>query len=301
MRRAALAAGAVALVGASLRREETASPEPGHLGPEPHANETQPATAADPRYKCDMCGHIYSPEEGIPAGSGFDDLPDTWTCPVCGSTKQMYFLVNTSQGERWVHSHSPGPTPASGTLELPAVTSFAEIASASGTRWHGRDDDDGDRDPSHEKWKYPTKFGPRTGKWLMRHLQKEKSDLRKHKDTDVFFKLHPDTAKLQMRFINGLQKMAKTYNTLVANVASDTKSVQRWQKTKEHADWYDRVDETALRGDFDRVENLAAEHPDVFQQEYGNKKLDWPPIGNVMRTDSQGNEYSEDNEDSEDN
>ena len=41
------------------------------------------------RYKCRVCGYIYSPlrgepHNGIPAGTAFEDLPDTYLCPVCG-------------------------------------------------------------------------------------------------------------------------------------------------------------------------------------------------------------------------
>jgi rubredoxin len=41
------------------------------------------------RYKCRLCGYIYSPlrgepHNGIPAGTAFDDLPDSYVCPVCG-------------------------------------------------------------------------------------------------------------------------------------------------------------------------------------------------------------------------
>ena len=41
------------------------------------------------RYKCKLCGYIYSPlrgepHNGIPAGTAFDDLPKTYVCPVCG-------------------------------------------------------------------------------------------------------------------------------------------------------------------------------------------------------------------------
>jgi rubredoxin len=41
------------------------------------------------RYKCRICGYIYSPlrgepHNGIPAGTPFEDLPDTYLCPVCG-------------------------------------------------------------------------------------------------------------------------------------------------------------------------------------------------------------------------
>jgi rubredoxin len=41
------------------------------------------------RYRCRLCGYIYSPlrgepHNGIPAGTPFDDLPETYVCPVCG-------------------------------------------------------------------------------------------------------------------------------------------------------------------------------------------------------------------------
>lgn len=41
------------------------------------------------RYRCKLCGYVYSPlrgepHNGIPAGTAFDDLPDDYVCPVCG-------------------------------------------------------------------------------------------------------------------------------------------------------------------------------------------------------------------------
>jgi flavin reductase (DIM6/NTAB) family NADH-FMN oxidoreductase RutF/rubredoxin len=44
------------------------------------------------RYKCLICGYIYDPSEGdppagIPPGTAFEDIPDNWTCPICGVTK----------------------------------------------------------------------------------------------------------------------------------------------------------------------------------------------------------------------
>jgi rubredoxin len=41
------------------------------------------------RYRCRLCGYIYSPfrgepHNGIPAGTPFEDLPDDYVCPVCG-------------------------------------------------------------------------------------------------------------------------------------------------------------------------------------------------------------------------
>lgn len=48
-----------------------------------------------PRYVCSICGYVYDPEKGdpegnIPAGTGFDDLPDDWTCPICGASKDKF-------------------------------------------------------------------------------------------------------------------------------------------------------------------------------------------------------------------
>jgi rubredoxin len=44
--------------------------------------------AALMRYRCRICGYIYSPlrgepHHGIPTGTPFKDLPDTYLCPVC--------------------------------------------------------------------------------------------------------------------------------------------------------------------------------------------------------------------------
>ena len=43
-------------------------------------------------YICSSCGFIYDPDEGdpdggIPPGTAFDEIPDTWFCPVCGARK----------------------------------------------------------------------------------------------------------------------------------------------------------------------------------------------------------------------
>ena len=44
------------------------------------------------KYRCLVCSHIYDPALGdpdsrIPAGTAFEDIPDTWICPECGATK----------------------------------------------------------------------------------------------------------------------------------------------------------------------------------------------------------------------
>jgi rubredoxin len=47
------------------------------------------------KYVCTMCGYVYDPAQGdsvmnIPAGTAFEDLPDNWTCPMCGVTKSDF-------------------------------------------------------------------------------------------------------------------------------------------------------------------------------------------------------------------
>jgi rubredoxin len=47
------------------------------------------------KWKCIVCGYIYDPEVGdadggIAPGTPFERLPDGWTCPVCGATKDMF-------------------------------------------------------------------------------------------------------------------------------------------------------------------------------------------------------------------
>lgn len=47
------------------------------------------------KYKCSVCGYVYDPtygdpDNGVPAGTPFENLPDDWSCPVCGATKDMF-------------------------------------------------------------------------------------------------------------------------------------------------------------------------------------------------------------------
>ena len=47
------------------------------------------------KYVCLVCGWTYDPAlgdeaGGIAAGIEFEDLPDDWTCPLCGVGKDMF-------------------------------------------------------------------------------------------------------------------------------------------------------------------------------------------------------------------
>jgi rubredoxin len=47
------------------------------------------------KWKCTVCGYIYDPEVGDPdtgiaPGTLFENIPDTWVCPVCGAGKDAF-------------------------------------------------------------------------------------------------------------------------------------------------------------------------------------------------------------------
>ena len=42
------------------------------------------------KYVCNVCGWIYDPALGIPAGTAFEDLPDDWVCPQCLVSKDDF-------------------------------------------------------------------------------------------------------------------------------------------------------------------------------------------------------------------
>ena len=47
------------------------------------------------KYKCLICGYIYDPavgdpDNGVAAGTAFEDLPDDWVCPECGAGKDEF-------------------------------------------------------------------------------------------------------------------------------------------------------------------------------------------------------------------
>ncbi|MES2831408.1 MAG: rubredoxin [Pseudomonadota bacterium] len=47
---------------------------------------------------CLICGWIYDeaaglPEEGIPPGTAWPDVPMNWTCPECGARKEDFEMV----------------------------------------------------------------------------------------------------------------------------------------------------------------------------------------------------------------
>jgi len=46
-------------------------------------------------YVCDLCGYVYDaaqgdPDNGVAPGTPFEQLPDDWTCPICGAGKDQF-------------------------------------------------------------------------------------------------------------------------------------------------------------------------------------------------------------------
>lgn len=50
------------------------------------------------QYICNICGYIYDENEGdsssgIAPGTKFEDIPDSWVCPLCGASKEDFSLL----------------------------------------------------------------------------------------------------------------------------------------------------------------------------------------------------------------
>ena len=64
-------------------------------GPPPTTTPLPSLALAPVKYMCESCGFIYEPEigdpdGGIPPGTQFEDIPETWFCPVCGARKRDF-------------------------------------------------------------------------------------------------------------------------------------------------------------------------------------------------------------------
>jgi len=47
------------------------------------------------KYQCLACTYVYDPakgdpENGVPPGTPFEEVPDDWVCPECGVPKNMF-------------------------------------------------------------------------------------------------------------------------------------------------------------------------------------------------------------------
>ena len=50
------------------------------------------------KWECIVCGWVYdeekgNPEEGIEAGTRWEDVPEDWVCPECGVGKEDFDMI----------------------------------------------------------------------------------------------------------------------------------------------------------------------------------------------------------------
>jgi rubredoxin len=50
------------------------------------------------QYLCELCGFVYDeregwPEDGIPPGTRWEDVPNDWYCPDCGIGKEQFSMI----------------------------------------------------------------------------------------------------------------------------------------------------------------------------------------------------------------
>ena len=50
------------------------------------------------KYECSVCHWVYDPQVGDPdngvvAGTPFEQIPEDWTCPLCGVSKEDFDVV----------------------------------------------------------------------------------------------------------------------------------------------------------------------------------------------------------------
>lgn len=60
-----------------------------------------PEATSEQEYRtwmCIICGYVYDerlgePDEGIAPGTRWEDIPEDWTCPDCGASKDDFEMV----------------------------------------------------------------------------------------------------------------------------------------------------------------------------------------------------------------
>jgi rubredoxin len=55
------------------------------------------------KWQCTKCEYVYDPQLGdpendVPEGTEFDELPKKWVCPECGSKKRKFEPLEDEEG-----------------------------------------------------------------------------------------------------------------------------------------------------------------------------------------------------------
>ena len=73
-------------------------------------------------YVCTVCGYLYEESKGVPGtsilpGTKWEDLPDTWSCPLCGAPKTAF----REKEEQAIPLKDEGPKQMTPERELSAI------------------------------------------------------------------------------------------------------------------------------------------------------------------------------------
>ena len=54
------------------------------------------------KWQCFFCGFIYDqavglPDDGIPPGTAWEDIPDDFICPDCGASKSDFLMLEIGE------------------------------------------------------------------------------------------------------------------------------------------------------------------------------------------------------------
>ena len=61
-------------------------------------------------YLCLRCAHVYDAKKDG-GGLAFEDLPDTWVCPICGAPRSAYAKQTLRDGSvQWTHDDEDRPS-----------------------------------------------------------------------------------------------------------------------------------------------------------------------------------------------
>ncbi|WP_066966233.1 FAD-dependent oxidoreductase [Microbulbifer sp. Q7] len=81
-------------------------------------------------WECQICGWIYdeakgSPDDGIPPGTRWEDIPDDWACPECGATKDEFVMLAVVP-DKTAKAAQPQGAAAAGSTPAPAQATSAQ-------------------------------------------------------------------------------------------------------------------------------------------------------------------------------
>ena len=88
------------------------------------------------KYVCSICGYIYDeavgqPGEGIAPGTSWVLLPETWLCPVCGASREDFYLMEEEGKD--ANTSVDKASPHSAALPVDAFPTMA--LETTGTMW----------------------------------------------------------------------------------------------------------------------------------------------------------------------